>query len=207
MGGAALAEVESIVPDLGASRRRDLLAAGLRQFHEVGFHGATTRSIAESAGMSSAALYAHYPSKSALLYELELAGHRAALDAVEQGLRAAAPATGLDGVLTYIGVFVRWHAEHASIARLIQYEFGALTGQQRATIVRLRRRTERLLERQVSDGIADGSVHVDDPQATVRALLSLAIDVARWYSPDGRLTPEELGTQYVGLAQRMVAPR
>jgi hypothetical protein len=37
--------------------------------------------------------------------------------------------------------------------------------------------------------------------------MSLCIDVARWYSPKGRRTPDEIGTLYADLVLRMVTAR
>ena len=39
---------------------------------------------------------------------------------------------------------------------------------------------------------------------TALALLSLAVDVARWYEPDGRRSPESIETAYADLAVRLV---
>jgi hypothetical protein len=38
-------------------------------------------------------------------------------------------------------------------------------------------------------------------------VMSLCIDVARWYSPRGRRTPDEIGALYADLVLRMVASR
>ena len=45
---------------------------------------------------------------------------------------------------------------------------------------------------------------VDDPRAVARAILSLSVDVARWYDPQGRDSPERIGALYAQLALRMV---
>src|SRR3954449_12065773 len=70
------------------SSRRILLAA-LAAFAKHGFQAATTREIGEGAGMSPAAVYVHYKSKSDLLYEISRIGHQSVLDAVEEALRDA----------------------------------------------------------------------------------------------------------------------
>jgi hypothetical protein len=45
---------------------------------------------------------------------------------------------------------------------------------------------------------------VDDPRAVTRAVLSLTVDVARWYDPAGHDTPWAIGALYADLAARMV---
>jgi hypothetical protein len=42
---------------------------------------------------------------------------------------------------------------------------------------------------------------------TTLALLSLGIDVARWYREDGRWSPEDVGTRYAEMAVRIVGAR
>ena len=57
----------------------------------------------------------------------------------------------------------------------------------------------------VGAGIGDGSFAPVDEGRVVRALLSLGIDVVRWYGRDGPDSPEQLGHFYAGLALNMVA--
>ena len=54
------------------------------------------------------------------------------------------------------------------------------------------------------DGVSSGEFDVDDVPATALALLSMAIDVARWYTPDVRRTPEGIEAAYGDLAVRLV---
>ena len=55
--------------------RGRILLAGLGLFAEHGFYGTSIRDIAAGASIRSASLYAHFPSKEAILAELVLAGH------------------------------------------------------------------------------------------------------------------------------------
>jgi Tetracyclin repressor-like, C-terminal domain len=54
---------------------------------------------------------------------------------------------------------------------------------------------------------AAGTCDVADIPAVARALLSLCIDIARWYQPDHGSTPEQVGDLYAELALRMVGAR
>ncbi len=204
LADVAAAEIDALFPSMPDNARRELLIAGLLAFHRDRFQGASTRALAKSAGLSSAALYVHFESKAALLFEIARAGHQSVLDAVTAATRAA----GGDArrqILTFVEAFTRWHAEHAAVARIIQYEFEALRGQHRAQIVRLRREVENVLRAALLAGMKDGSIAIDDPDTTRRALLSLSIDAVRWFRASGRITPAELGREYAALADRLIS--
>src|SRR3954467_12118618 len=108
---------------------RRLLLAALAAFARRGFPAATTREIGEGAGMSPAAVYVHYKSKSDLLYEISRIGHQSVLDEVEQSLRDA-PADPAERVRRFVAAFARWHADHHIVARVIQYELKSLPARQ-----------------------------------------------------------------------------
>ena len=191
-----------VAPDAPDAPERMLLAA-VEAFAERGYHATTTRDIASRAGLSPAALYVHFPSKAALLARISLTGHEAALDLVQRASTAGGDAAArLGGLVT---AFASWHAEHHRVARVVQYEFGALPADARQDVVALRRRIEQAVEDLIREGIAAGTMHTDQPRRVARALLSLCVDVARWYDPAGRDTPADLGALYGELAVRMVS--
>lgn len=68
----------------------------------------------------------------------------------------------------------------------------------------LRRRSEDAIRTVIKDGVATGEFDVPDVSGTTLAVLSLCIDVARWFSPGGSRTPDEVGALYADLVLRMV---
>lgn len=190
-----------------ASRR--LLQCAVEAFAEQGYHATTTRDIAGRAGLSPAAVYVHYPSKAALLATISRVGHEAALALVED---AAGVHSGQDPdprarLRAVVARLTAWHARHHRVARVVQYELTALLPQEKAAISAMRRRVEQLVEDVISDGVRTGLMHTKatgSARSVARAILSLTIDVARWYDPAGRDTPDDLGRLYADLAARMV---
>jgi AcrR family transcriptional regulator len=180
---------------------RRLLTGAIDAFAERGFQATTTRDIASRAGMSPAALYVHYPSKERLLFEISLYGHRAALEILSAANAADSPA---DRLRAMVSAFTAWHAEHHTIARVVQYELAALSPEHFAEVATIRRAISTLIEKVLADGVSDGTFAVADLPGTTLAVLSLSIDVARWYDPARRASPEALGTLYADLALRMV---
>ncbi|WP_035718819.1 TetR/AcrR family transcriptional regulator [Gordonia shandongensis] len=195
-------------PDAGGASARSaqtrgrLLAAATEAFAERGFHGTTTRDIASAAGMSPAAVYVHYRSKEELLFELSHHGHLRTIALLDDADRPdAAPPARIAAVMR---AFAHHHAEDHTGARIVNYELAALAPDHRDRILALRREITARVRAVVDSGIASGDFAVDDPASTTTALLSMGIDIARWYSPRGALTPDALADFYAGLALRIV---
>ncbi|WP_367040316.1 TetR/AcrR family transcriptional regulator [Streptomyces sp. Je 1-332] len=187
-----------VTPD--AARR--LLVAAVEAFAERGYHATTTRDIAGRAGMSPAALYIHYKTKEELLHRISRIGHDKAL----RVLRTAAegPGSAAERLADAVRSFVRWHADHHTTARVVQYELDALGDEHRTEIVALRRQTDATVRDMINDGVRDGEFDVPDVPGTTLAVLSLCIDVARWFNVAGTRTPDEVGALYADLVLRMV---
>ena len=56
----------------------------------------------------------------------------------------------------------------------------------------------------IEAGVEAEVMTVADLKGTALALLSLSIDLVRWYHPDGPTTPDEIATLHGELALRMV---
>ncbi|GGW41375.1 MULTISPECIES: TetR/AcrR family transcriptional regulator [Streptomyces] len=189
---------EGVTPD--AARR--LLVAAVEAFAERGYHATTTRDIAGRAGMSPAALYIHYKTKEELLHRISRIGHDRALDILRTAARAEGSAT--DRLAEAVSSFVRWHAGRRTTARVVQYELDALGPEARAEILALRRQVDGEVRGIIEEGVASGEFDVIDVHGTTLAVLSLCIDVARWFNVDGPRTPDEVGALYADLVLRMV---
>jgi AcrR family transcriptional regulator len=184
---------------------RRMMEAAVDAFAERGYHATTTRDIATRVGLSPAALYVHFPSKQALLTEISRQGHEAAVELVETSM------VGIDDPLgrlqAVIHAFAAWHAEHHQVARVVQAELSALADPDRRAVIALRQQIERQVQHQLEAGTRAGQMQVDEPRAVARALLSLCVDVSRWYDPKSNETPEGIGLLYADLATRMVRNR
>jgi AcrR family transcriptional regulator len=181
--------------------RARLLAAAIEAFSAKGFHGTTTRDIAAAAGMSPAALYVHHRSKEELLHLISREGHDRTLSLCEAAV--AAGGSSVEQLDRLIEDFVRHHAVNHTSARIVNYEMAALTEEHQAEIAELRRRIDRVVRDLLERGAAAGDFSTSDPAMTASALLSLGIDVARWYRDDRGWTPDDVAAHYVELARRM----
>jgi AcrR family transcriptional regulator len=199
--GGEVGPWDEVTPE--AARR--LLVAAVEAFAERGYHATTTRDIAGRAGMSPAALYIHYKTKEELLHRISRIGHDKALDILRTAAEGEGAAT--ERLADAVSSFVGWHAGRRTTARVVQYELDALGPDARAEIVELRHQVDAQVRGIIEDGVASGEFDVPDVHGTTLAVLSLCIDVARWFSVNGPRTPEQVGALYADLVLRMVGAK
>ena len=201
-------------PRAEATRAR-LLAAAVSAFAERGYHATTTRDIAAAAGMSPAALYVHHASKEELLYEIARRGHDEVLAALKAAGSVACAGDGGacagDGdpagqLRATVRAFTEFHVCSHTSARVINYELAALTPEHYAEIHAARREVEWTFRRIIERGIADGSFDVADARMPALAIVSLGVDITRWYHP-GRFAADEIAVAYADMALRIVGAR
>jgi AcrR family transcriptional regulator len=185
--------------------RERLLEAAVAAFAEQGFHGTTTRDIASAAGMSPAAVYVHHKSKEELLHLISRTGHERTLDLVRTAIASEShPARQLAAV---VRTFAVHHARAHTSARIVNYELAALSDDALREIKQLRRAINDEIRALVERGVQAGAFDTPNPSMATTALLSLGIDIARWYRDEGAWSPEEIGDFYADLALRMVGGR
>lgn len=180
---------------------RALLVSAVLCFSGKGFHATTTRDITAGVGLSPGALYVHFPSKEDVLFEIVRTGHERSLDAMLSQPDEGDPTDYVRGL---VASHVAWHARHHTVARVCQNELAALSPDHLAVVLDLRQRFSAVLRSAVTRGARAGTFDVPDVNRAVRAVLSLGIDLVRWYRLDGADSPEELGAFYADLALRMI---
>lgn len=182
---------------------KGLLTSAVRCFAANGYHATTTRDIAAGVGLSPAALYVHFPSKELVLFEIMRTAHERALVYVKDpSVEEAAGAA--ERLAAIVSRHTAWHARYHVAARVSQYELAGLTPGHYDEIIQVRHQTNDVFRTTVEQGMAEGAFAPGDVNRLVRGMLSLSIDLVRWYRLDGPDSPEQLGDFYAGLALRMV---
>ncbi|CAM4407040.1 TetR/AcrR family transcriptional regulator [Nocardia ninae] len=185
--------------------RARLLDAAVVAFAERGFHGSTTRDITSIAGLSTAAIYVHHRSKEELLYQISRTGHLDTLARIKAAL--ASSTNPREQLIALVRDFAIHHARAHTVARIINYELAALSPEHQREIKDIRHIIDAEVRTLIENGVAEGFFDNPNPHMAAVAILSLGIDLARWYRDDGAWTPEDLGDYYVDLALRMVGAR
>ncbi len=93
--------------------------------------------------------------------------------------------------------------DNAKVGRVVQCEFHALSEEHRAEILTLRRQFHRLMVDALEAGSTTGDFSVLDLDGTARALLSMCIDLVRWFDPALSRHPTSVARLNADLALRI----
>lgn len=152
--------------------------------------------------MSPAALYVHHRSKEELLYLISRAGHERTLTLVRNSI--AAGGTPAEQLRRVVHDFAVHHAERHTESRIVNYELAALSPEHLAKIRKIRREIDSEVRDLVESGVASGDFQTPHARVASVALLSLGIDLARWYREEGAWKPEDIADRYAEMALRIV---
>ena len=103
---------------------------------------------------------------------------------------------------TLVALHVLAHAVGPAETRVVDNEVDVLSPAAREPVVALRDGYERLWASAIDEGVAAGVFHTAHPAVTRLALLEMCSGVARWYSPRGPLSLDQLAEHYAELALR-----
>jgi AcrR family transcriptional regulator len=178
-------------------------AAALRLFATRGFAGTGIRQIADEAGITVASLYHYMGSKEDLLERMMHESMSQLLAPAEDLVSAMAdPAEQISGL---VRLHVRRHAIHRDLCQVGDTEIRSLSRSRMSRVVALRDAYQQLWEDAIAEGVRRGAFAVPDVKLATLALLEMCTGVARWYSPRGRLSLDEICDAYVEMAMAMLA--
>ncbi len=176
--------------DLRRSRRIDaILESAVAAFRENGSHGTPMEAIADRLLLTKGSLYYYFRDKEEILFAV----HQRALDRLFEELERAEAAGGCPcaRLERLVAAHVRIMVEgfHGTALAL---DFGALSAERLAEVVKRRDRYERALRGLVRQGVREGCLRPVAPRLAGFALLGAINWIARWYRPDGAIGPDEL---------------
>ena len=183
-----------------------LIGAAVTVMAASGYHGASVRDIAATAGTSPAVLYHHFTSKQGLLVTVLDRGMDVLVAATEEALDRAGddPADRLRAV---VGAHVRVHLDAQRESLIGNSEIRALEPAGRALIVAKRDVQQRIFERVVRDGVRRGVFATAHPEDAARAITAACTAIAGWYRRDGPLDGDTIVERHRRIALDSVGYR
>jgi AcrR family transcriptional regulator/transcriptional regulator with XRE-family HTH domain len=183
-----------------------VMASAIRCFVDVGYHGATMRTIAAGAEMSVAGVYHHYASKQELLVRiLDLT-----MDELDWRLPAARAGAGADPsarLAALVEALALFHTLRRDLAFIGASEMRSLEPAARRRIAARRTGIQRLLDLEITAAVADGSARTARPLDAGRAIATMCTSLPQWFDNAGPISPEQIAREYAELALRMIDAR
>lgn len=184
-----------------ARRLSEITDAAAKVFARRGYHGASTQDIADVLGMRQASLYYYFQSKEAALEAVCVSGledyAKRALAISKLGVTSSEKVAAL--VLQHLAPL----AERLDYTVVFLRERRFLPQPARKRIRAIEIRYERLIERIIEQGVADGEFRTDlDARMAALALLGLGNSAALWFAREPGTTVERVARSYIDLLVR-----
>lgn len=183
---------------------RRLQEAALIGFSEQGYHGLSTRDLANATGVTASSVYAHVGAKEDLLNQLVTVGHEEHNEMLRQALMASGP-DPREEMRALVKAHVAFHATYPLLARVCNKELHALAPANAERVMRVRLDSEQMIVEAVKRGIEAGSFHAADPWLAVAAIAAMGLRVAEWFEPGGPRTVEEVAATYSDFALKLLS--
>lgn len=188
-------------------RKAEIIAAAAECFMEQGFHATKVDDVAARLGATKGRIYHHYPSKTALFFDVHREGMSrlfAAQDRVQD--QDAGPRDKLIAMLhAHAQAMLEHHTFETVVAQGVQvHRFDQITPEDRRTMADLiatRDEFEALFKAALSTAIESGEVAPRDVSISVKMMLGALQWTLVWYRPRGG----ETDADREDLAHRMVA--
>ena len=176
-------------------RRKEVVDAAARIFHEKGYKATSIQDIAEEVGILKGSLYYYIDTKEDLLFGVIKEAYDAALGIIEEIEHREGDA------LELIEALIIGHAE-VFAATFVQSsvffkEFRALSEQRQRTIREAGDVYNRFLVNQIQRGRESGEIKADvNPRLAAIGIIGMMNSMAFWYRPEGPASPEQIGSEF-----------
>lgn len=188
---------------LDTELERRIAASAVDLFAEHGYFATRTREITSRAGFSPSALYVAFESKHHLLFVISKLAHEDILSTLIAALsKFDTPDARMRGLVASV---VEWHARNSTVAAVAQTELRGLTAEHFRLIAGVRQQIETLVRQEIERGVEAEYFRLrTDPAMTARIILSMAVDVSRWYSSRSKESPAQIAEVYAAMVHDML---
>ncbi|HVC99956.1 MAG TPA: TetR/AcrR family transcriptional regulator [Candidatus Dormibacteraeota bacterium] len=194
-------------PPAGRDTRHRILEAAALLFRDRGYDVTTMRAIALRVGITSGALYWHFPSKADILFAFLEQSVTEALAEVEKAIGESTPTEQL-------AYLVRTHVRLQLAELELSRAYGALHGmsQLASRLPNHQLRQHKAVQRRWLDfvrgilraGVESGEFRALDITPTAFVIITLCDYAVTWFRPEARLGGSAVADLYADLVLRMV---
>lgn len=184
-------------------RLAEIYRAAAQVICEKGYDATSMNEIAEAVGITKAGLYHHISGKRNLLFQIMNFG----LDSLEE--EVIVPARAIADAEQRLRTIITSHAQLITSrstpqgnnpVTVVVDEVAGLTPAQRRKINQRKRAYVDFIRDTLKQLQEDGKLTEVDVTAAAFSLVGMILWLSRWYSPAGRLTPEEVSEEVTKIA-------
>ena len=175
-------------------QRSDIIQAAAQIFRQKGYHGTSMQDIADAVHLQKASLYHHISGKQEILIDIL----DRALDLLIEDIDAVAKSdiTPEQKVRQAMQAYVGRLTEDTDLAAVLMQEYRSLADDLQAAHIARRDRLESIWREILIEGIISGDFRHTDEVITTFAILGVLNWMITWYQPGGRLSAQEIASQF-----------
>lgn len=175
-----------------SSQKEKLMSKASVLFWNKGYQGTTMRDIANAYGCKPANIYNFFPNKEAILYEILLEQMQdliLLLKPLEED-NSLSPVEKLRNLVNIHLTFTLRYTKSFKI--LFDVGLDYLSPSKKRNIVSLRDEYDRILWKILINGLESGDFEKTNLKIAIHIIASMIVRTIIWYSPEGRLSIEEI---------------
>jgi AcrR family transcriptional regulator len=187
---------KSVTAD-AANKDERIYAEAVRIFKQKGYHATSVQDIAEAVGLQKGSLYHYISSKEELLFKIFERGTGALTKRLQEII--ASDVSPADKLRLAMGAHVTALCEQLDTYTVYLTERRTLAGRIQTKVRAEAERHARLLEQVLQEGVRSGDFAPVDTKMAAHAILGMCNWMYQWYSPNGRLSPNEIADIFADL--------
>ncbi len=188
----------------GQEKQAEILAAALKIFREKGYHAASMQDLADEVGLQKGSLYYYVSSKDDLLkalYERFIGAFTEQLSAI-----VAEPLPPKEKLRRAIESHVVALSDQLELFHVYVHEQHFLNNRLRVRIHAEAEHQAELLEAILTEGVNSGEFRSVDVTMAAHAIIGMCNWLYQWYSPEGKLQPQEIAAIFSDLVIHGLMP-
>lgn len=186
------------------AKRQAVLRAAVRIFNERGFHATLLEDVAVSLGISKPTIYHYLGNKEQVLLQCVINGLEQLIEAADAA--RSEPGRGIDRLRSYLRRYAEINMDDFGRC-VIRTGDEALSEEGRRQFRALKSEIDHGMRMLIDEAINDGSIAPCDSKLLAFTLAGALNWPARWFSPEGEKTREEIAEQMVNLLAAGFTPR
>jgi AcrR family transcriptional regulator len=178
------------------TKREAVLRMAAQSFNEKGFHATSLDDVAARLNVTKPTLYYYFKNKEEILFECVRIGLQMIDEAAENVARRGG--TGVEQLFAVM----RKYAEIVTMdfgMCLIRVGEDPLQPAARRKLRQLKARIDRRFRSLIEQGIAEGDLAPCDAKIAAFTVAGALSWIARWYRPDGPLSPNDIAEQCISI--------